>query len=105
MKSKPLLLALVLVLALTACPDSSQHISPPPAAAPPGPVPKAELETQIAVEQQLRHQTEALLKQQESTTSHWQKLTLIAFSAASILLIIGTALGAKARHDAGTPQP
>ena len=102
---KFILTALVLVCCLTACPESGHYTPPPPPTAKPPEPPKSDLETKIAVEQQLRQQTEARLTQQESTTSHWQKLTLIAVAGASLLLVIGTALGAKARHDASTSQP
>ena len=95
----------MLTCAMTACPDSSQHAPAPPAAKPPDPAPKTELEKKIEVEQQLRHQTEARLEKQESTTSQWQTLTLSAVFGAVILLVVGTALGAKARHDARTPEP
>ena len=102
-----LLPLLMLVGCLTACPESGHYTPPPqpPAAKPPDPAPKAELEKKIEVEQSLRQHTEALLEKQQSTTSAWQSLALMATAAAAALLVVGTALGAKARHDASTSQP
>ncbi|MDB6117695.1 MAG: hypothetical protein JWO08_1476 [Verrucomicrobiaceae bacterium] len=106
MKLTTLLTLLTLVLVIPACPESGGPPPPPAAAKPPPPPVNIDLEKKVEVEQQLRLQTEARLAKQESTTGHWQTLTLIAIAAAGVLLIIGTALGAKARHDAAnTPQP
>ena len=94
-----LLTVLLLTCAMTACPESPA----PPSQKPPDPVPKAELEKKIEVERRLREQTEARLEKQESTTSQWQGLALCAVAGAVILLVVGTALGAQARHDAAKP--
>lgn len=105
MKLTTLLILLTMVLVIPACPESGSPPPPPVAAKPPPPPTDKDLEKKIEVEQQLRLQTEARLARQESTTGRWQTLTLIAIAAAVMLLIVGTALGAKARHDAAnTPQ-
>ncbi len=72
-----------------------------------GPAPHAQRETQAieserkSIEERLqREQAEARVREQEARTSRWQFAATLAVSAAGFALIIGAALGSRARHDA-----
>ncbi len=72
-----------------------------------GPAPQTGRETQAIeaerksiTERQQREQAEARLHEQEARTSRWQFASVLAVSAAGFALIIGAALGSRARHDA-----
>ena len=99
----------VAAFALTACqkePESDAVTPSPqvPARATPAPevIPSAivEMAKRAEVERELRQKIETRLAEQEAAKSHWQSGALLSVSAAVILLIVGTCLGTRARHDA-----
>ena len=89
---KQLLITLTAVLLLAGCgPQDSNHAAAQNAA-----VAKVE---QLAAQE--RQQAEARLHEQESRASRWQLAAMLAFSGATFALLIGAAIGSRARHDAG----
>ena len=48
---------------------------------------------------QERQQAEARIHEQEARTSRWQFAAMLAVSGAAFALLIGTAIGSRARHD------
>lgn len=80
------LIPLLWLLSLTGCPEDSSK--------------RAALETQLQIEQQQRARTEAQLAEQTKGKFTWQILTCIAIGSAAVLLVVGAALGSKAREDA-----
>lgn len=89
---KQLLITLTTTLLLAGCrPEDSNHAAAQNAAAA-----KAE---QLAAQE--RQQTEARLHEQESRTARWQFAAMLAVSGAVFALLIGAAIGSRARHDAG----
>ena len=88
---KQLLITLTTTLLLAGCgPEDSNHAAAQNAA--------AAMAERAAQE---RQQTEARLHEQESRASHWQFAAMLAFSGAAFALLIGAAIGSRARHDAG----
>ena len=88
---KQLLITLTTGLLLSGCgPEDGNHAAAQTAAAA-----KAE---QLAAQE--RERTEARLHEQESRASRWQLAAMIAFSGAAFALLIGAAIGSRARHDA-----
>jgi hypothetical protein len=59
-----------------------------------------EAERKSITERQQREESEARLREQEARTSRWQFAAVLAVSAAGFALIIGAALGSRARHEA-----
>ena len=89
MKQLPIILTAALLLA--GCgPEDGNYAAQNAAAA------KAE---QLAAQE--RAQAEARLREQESRASRWQLAAMLAFSGAAFALLIGAAIGSRARHDAG----
>ena len=89
---KQLLITLTTALLLAGCgKEDSNHAAAQNAAAA-----KAE---QLAAQE--RERTEARLHEQESRASRWQLAAMLAFSGAAFALLIGAAIGSRARHDAG----
>jgi uncharacterized protein YceK len=87
---KQLLITLTTGLLLSGCgPEDGNHAAQTAAAA------KAE---QLAAQEKER--TEARLHEQESRASRWQLAAMLAFSGAAFALLIGAAIGSRARHDA-----
>ena len=90
MKQLPIILTAVLLLAGCGAQDSNHAAAQNAAAAKAG---------QRAAQE--RQQTEARLHEQESRAEHWQFAAMLAFSGAAFALLIGAAIGSRARHDAG----
>jgi hypothetical protein len=59
----------------------------------------ADLEKRVQVEHEMRLATESRLKEQEAAKSRWQNMAMLAVTAALALLIVGSILGSRARHD------
>ena len=88
---KQLLITLTTGLLLAGCrPEDSNHAAAQNAAA-------AKAEQRAAQE---REQAEARLHEQESRASHWQFAAMLAVIGAAFALLIGAAIGSRARHDA-----
>ncbi len=88
---KQLLITLTTTLLLAGCgPEDSTHAAAQNAAA-------AKAEQRAAQE---RAQAEARLQEQESRASRWQLAAMLAVSGAAFALLIGAAIGSRARHDA-----
>lgn len=86
---KQLLITLTTGLLLSGCgPEDGNHAAQNAAAA------KAE---QLAAQE--RAQAEARLHEQETRTAHWQFAAMIAVSGAAFALLIGAAIGSRARHE------
>ncbi len=58
----------------------------------------------VAQEQALRQAAEAACTHAQQALSNWQLLAIAALIAAAVLLIVGTAWGSRARHDAKARQ-
>lgn len=105
----PILLAAVFLLAACDSSPQSTYVESAPSATPtpratplPDVIPKAmaDLEKRLEVERQLRVKTESRLVEQETAKSNWQSGALLSVAGAIVLLIVGTCLGTRARHDA-----
>jgi hypothetical protein len=84
MKTVPLILLITLLAGpLVSC--KQVHVQEPP---------------NTEAQQQKITELESQLKHQHSTTEHWQMVSVSLGAGCLVLLIIGTALGAKTRHDA-----
>jgi hypothetical protein len=109
MKILKLCNAVLVAAVMMACdkrPTAYPQGPPSPSALPPQPNPEAviramaDLEKRVQVEHEIRLATESRLKEQETAKSRWQNMALLAVSGAAALLIVGTILGTRARHDA-----
>ena len=58
-----------------------------------------ELKRSLEMERESRLGVERRLTEQESSKSFWQTAALLAVSGAIVLLIVGTVLGTRAKHD------
>ena len=83
-------------------PERTVSTAPAPTKPPADAVPRVvvELEKRVEVERELRLKTETRLTQLEIAKSRWQSTALLSISAATALLVVGTILGTRARHDA-----
>lgn len=77
-------LLLILFLTLTGCPPST-------------PAPSAD---EVRREQQKRVEAERRREQESASKNTWQTVAFVTGTGALLMLIIGTALGSRARHHA-----
>ncbi len=90
MKPIPLFIILITAAALASCAPVTKR--------PPAPDPEQELQ------QRRLSELERRLQMQHTTNDHWQTLAASLGVGCVVLLILGTALGTKTRHDALTPS-
>lgn len=103
-------LALIALNLLAGC--NEEPSSAPPATAParaipkpaatPDTVPRAvvtEIEKRAAVERELRATAETRRDKEETAKGHWQNIALLMSTGAVVLLLVGTVLGSRARHE------
>ena len=88
---KQLPITLIAALLLAGCGPENGNLAAQNAAA-------AKAEQRAAQE---RERTEARLHEQESRAEHWQFAAMLAVIGAAFALLIGAAIGSRARHDAG----
>lgn len=100
----PAVLATLLVLGLAGCKHqtpAATSTQPPSPRSTPNPPPEVliRLERRVEAEHSERLDAEAKLQQTEAVKSRWQTAALLLTSGAVVLLLVGTVLGSKARHD------
>ena len=83
-----MLILTAIVFAMAGCHDDSQ------------PPPHNPTEELLHREREQRVQAEAGRDKEAASKEHWQNLTAVSAIGAIILLITGTALGARAKQDA-----
>lgn len=64
---------------------------------------KAEHAAQLKAEHDLRLSAEQQCVKEQATSMFWQNLTLWLGAGATLLLLVGTALGSSARHETEKP--
>ena len=106
----PALPALVLIALnlLAGCNEEPSSAPPAPGRALPKPavtpdtVPRAvvtEIEKRATVERELRATAETRRDREETAKAHWQNIALLMSTGAVVLLLVGTVLGSRARHE------
>ena len=61
-----------------------------------------ELEKRVTTERDLRVAAESRRETEETAKSHWQNLALLMSTGAVVLLLVGTVLGSRARHESAS---
>lgn len=90
MKTAPVILSLALLTAtFSSCKEPPDNTPLPPQK------PNPEQQAKI-------NQLQSALEQQSDATKRWQTIALSLGAGCFVLLILGTALGAKTRHDASS---
>ena len=101
-------LALIALNLLVACNEQQSAAPPVPAppratpVPPPDTIPRAvvlELEKRVTVERELRAKSESRLDKEEAAKGRGQNIALLMSPGAVVLLVIGTVLGSRARHE------
>ena len=95
--------SILTVLFLTSCGNwggGSGYNGPPVVTHEIRTVPDPETEKRAVVEHELRVKSEERLQTQETTTGHWRSLSFILSACGALMLVLGAALGASARHEA-----
>jgi PBP1b-binding outer membrane lipoprotein LpoB len=80
------------------------HGDPKPRTSDPKSEAATELKRSLEVERESRLGVERRLAEQERSKSSWQTAALLAVSGAIVLLVIGTVLGTRAKHDSCKPS-